>query len=81
MIIRTAGTVLLGTGFVALATAAFLRDPTALDANIGAGVLTLVGTPLGALGLAMTIGAALFEAWRRGRRGPDRAERAIRDEV
>src|SRR5690554_917861 len=69
MIIRAMGTVLLGIGFVALATAAFIRDPAALDANIGAGVLALVGVPLGAVGLTLTIAGGAYEAWkRRGRR-------------
>lgn len=65
MIIRAIGTALLGIGFVALATAAFIRDPAALDANIGAGVLTLVGIPLGAVGLVLTIAGGAYEAWKR----------------
>lgn len=69
MIIRAIGTVLLGIGFVALSTAAFIRDPAALDANIGAGVLTLVGIPLGAVGLVLAIAGGAYEAWgMRGRR-------------
>lgn len=75
MIIRAIGTVLLGIGFVALATAAFIRDPAALDANIGAGVLTLVGIPLGAVGLALMIAGGAYEVWKRRGRGRRRARR------
>ncbi|MCR2763546.1 hypothetical protein NQ152_08490 [Microbacterium sp. zg.B48] len=65
MIVRTIGTVLLGAGFAMLAAAALIHDPTALDANIGAGALTLAGMPIGALGLAMTITAAAYGVWHR----------------
>lgn len=67
MTIRRLGTVLLGLGFALLASAALLRDPTALDANIGAGVLTLVGIPAGLLGLLLTITQAVYRAWHRRR--------------
>lgn len=50
---RTVGTVLLGIGFSMLAAAILIRDPTALDANIGAGILSLLGIPVGALGLVL----------------------------
>jgi multisubunit Na+/H+ antiporter MnhG subunit len=73
MLIRNLGTILLGLGFVMLASAALIRDPTALDANIGAGVLTLVGIPVGTLGLALTVTHAVYRAWHR-RRG-DRSRR------
>ncbi len=63
MIIRKAGTILLGIGFVLVTVAALIRDPVALDANIGAGVLLLVGIPLGGFGLAMTVGGAVHETW------------------
>jgi hypothetical protein len=63
MIIRKAGTILLGIGFVFVAVAALIRDPVALDANIGAGGLLLVGIPVGAFGLVMTIGGAVYEGW------------------
>lgn len=65
MIIRNIGTVLLGVGFVMLAAAALMRDPTALDANIGAGALTLVGIPVGAIGLAVTALGVVYETLRR----------------
>ncbi|MGO2520860.1 MAG: hypothetical protein ACTH8F_12115 [Microbacterium sp.] len=70
MFIRNLGTILLGLGFVMLASAALMRDPTALDANIGAGVLTLVGIPVGTLGLALTVAHDIYRMWhrRRGRR-------------
>jgi hypothetical protein len=63
MIIRKVGTILLGVGFVFVALAELIRDPVALDANIGAGGLLFVGIPLGAIGLVMTIGGAVYEAW------------------
>jgi len=69
MFIRSLGTILLALGFVMLASAALIRDPTALDANIGAGLLTLVGIPLGGLGLALTIVHDVYRAWRRRRSG------------
>ena len=65
MFIRNLGTILLGLGFVMLASAALIRDPTALDANIGAGVLTLVGIPVGTLGLALTVANAVYRTWHR----------------
>ncbi len=65
MIVRNVRTVLLGAGFAMLAGAALIHDPTALDANIGAGVLILVGIPTGALGLAMMILGAAYQAWQR----------------
>ena len=68
MIVRNVGTVLTAVAFAMLATAALIRDPTALDANIGAGGLILVGIPLGVAGLFLLIVGAVFEAWRRGRR-------------
>ncbi|MGB4777390.1 hypothetical protein [Microbacterium sp.] len=67
MLIRNLGTVLLGLGFVMLAAAALIRDPTALDANIGAGGLTLIGIPVGTLGLALTITHAVYMSVRRRR--------------
>lgn len=71
MIIRKAGTILLGVGFVFVALAALIRDPVALDANIGAGGLLLVGIPVGAFGLVMTIGGAVYEWWStKARRSP-----------
>jgi hypothetical protein len=67
LIIRDVGTVLLGVGFAMLAGAAVIHDPTALDANIGAGALTLLGIPLGAVGLALVIVGAAHQAWQRAR--------------
>lgn len=52
-----------------LATAALIRDPAALDANIVAGILTLAGIPLGTLGLALTIATAVAQRRPRPRRG------------
>jgi hypothetical protein len=65
--IRNIGTVLLGLGFTMLTIAALIRDPTALDANIGAGGLTLIGIPVGTLGLAMIIADRGYAAWRHRR--------------
>ena len=56
MFIRTLGIILLALGFVTLASAALMRDPVALDANIGAGALTLFGIPAGILGLILMAG-------------------------
>ena len=64
MIIRKVGVTFLGAGFLMLAVAVLIRDSTALDANIGAGVLSLVGIPVGVLGLAVTAGHALYMSWR-----------------
>lgn len=64
---RSLGSILLGLGFALLASAALMRDPTALDANIGAGVLTLVGIPAGLLGLLLMIAHAVYRAWHRRR--------------
>lgn len=78
MFIRKAGIVLLGAGFVMLVVAALIRDPTALDANIGAGALMMAGIPLGTIGLATTIAGAGYEAWstRASRRAGSQAPRA-----
>jgi len=53
--LRGFGITLLTLGFVALATLAWIYDPTALDANIGAGFLKIVGIPLGLLGLLLLL--------------------------
>lgn len=66
MTIRTVGTTLLAAGFAMLAVAVLIRDPTALDANIGAGALSLVGLPLGTLGLALVLVQAVTSRRRRG---------------
>lgn len=50
-VFSTFGTVLLATGFVMLAVAVTMIDVTASDANIGAGILVVVGTPVGIAGL------------------------------
>lgn len=65
MTIRGSGETLLGLGFALLASAAFIRDPAASDANIGAGILILVGIPVGLLGLLLTSAEAVFRARRR----------------
>lgn len=67
MIIRRVGTFFLAAGFLMLAAAALIRDPTALDANIGAGALTLVGIPAGVLGLVVMTGHVLYVSWRESR--------------
>lgn len=67
MLIRNLGTIFLGLGFVMLSSAALIRDPTALDANIGAGFLTLVGIPVGTLGLSLVIAHAVYLSWHRRR--------------
>ncbi|RUQ98164.1 hypothetical protein [Labedella endophytica] len=63
--LRTLGTVLLAIGFTMLAVAVLIRDPTALDANIGAGALSLVGIPLGAVGLVLVVVTAVVLRVRR----------------
>lgn len=62
---QTLGTVLLAIGFLALAGAHLVTDPTALDANIGAGFLIIVGLVTGAAGLLVSVIAALFGMRRR----------------
>ncbi len=62
---RTVGTVLLGIGFSLLVAAILIRDPTALDANIGAGILSLLGIPVGALGLVLIALQAVRSRWMR----------------
>ena len=62
---RTVGIVLLGIGFSLLAAAILIRDPTALDANIGAGILSLLGIPVGALGLVLIALQAVRSRWMR----------------
>ncbi|MFB2597440.1 hypothetical protein ACEXQE_06585 [Herbiconiux sp. P17] len=58
--IKNVGTALLALGFVLLAAAVLVRDPVALDANVGAGILSLAGLTVGALGLVLVvIGAVL----------------------
>jgi hypothetical protein len=52
---RTTGIILLAIGFVMLVAADAITDPTALDANIGAGGLIFVGQPLGSVGLLLII--------------------------
>lgn len=54
---RSVGTVLLALGFLALSTSVLVRDPTAPDANIGAGLLDMVGIVTGATGLLALISA------------------------
>jgi hypothetical protein len=69
MFVRNLGTILLGVGFVMLGSAALIRDPTVLDANIGAGGLTLVGIPVGTLGLALMVTRGVYRRWHRRRGG------------
>lgn len=64
MKIHHIGTVLLGCGFAMLVGVVLLLDPTAPDANIGAGILAMVGVPVGTLGLVMIIGNALFRTFK-----------------
>ncbi|MCS5735021.1 hypothetical protein [Herbiconiux daphne] len=64
--IRNVGTILLAVGFVLLAVAVLLRDPVALDANIGAGILSLAGLALGGVGLVLVVIGAVVGR----RRGP-----------
>lgn len=61
------GTVLLGCGFAMLVGVVLLLDRTAPDANIGAGILAMVGVPVGTLGLLMIIAHAAFRALRKVR--------------
>ncbi|WP_424466504.1 hypothetical protein [Pseudoclavibacter helvolus] len=62
---RMTGTVLLALGFLALAGAHLITDPTALDANIGAGFLTIVGFVAGGAGLLALAVAGLMGLRRR----------------
>lgn len=57
---RCAGTMLLAAGFVALSAAALVRDPTALDADIGAGILTMIGLVTGGIGLITLLVSAVL---------------------
>lgn len=57
---RRAGTMLLAAGFVALSAAAFVRDPTALGADIGAGILTMIGLVTGGIGLITLLVSAVL---------------------
>ncbi|MBF4457876.1 hypothetical protein C5E07_17710 [Pseudoclavibacter sp. RFBJ3] len=52
---RLLGTILLAIGFIALASAVLITDPTALDANIGAGILQMAGFVAGGAGLAVLL--------------------------
>jgi hypothetical protein len=65
MLTRYVGTILLGVGFTMLAGAVLLWDPTAPDANIGAGILSVVGLPAGAIGLALIIAHIAYATWER----------------
>lgn len=67
VIIRVVGTIFLGTGFAMLAGAVLILDLTALDANIGAGILVIAGIPMGALGLILTIASIIYDVSRRQR--------------
>jgi hypothetical protein len=64
---RTTGIILLAIGFVMLVAADAITDPTALDANIGAGGLVFVGQPLGSVGLLLIVIDALVRRVRRKR--------------
>jgi hypothetical protein len=64
---RTTGIILLAIGFVMLVAADAITDPTALDANIGAGGLIFVGQPLGGVGLLLVIIDAIARRVRRKR--------------
>ncbi|TQK17611.1 hypothetical protein FBY40_0088 [Microbacterium sp. SLBN-154] len=64
MKIHYIGTALLACGFAMLVGVVLLLDPTAPDANIGAGILAMVGVPVGTLGLVMIIGHALFRTFK-----------------
>jgi hypothetical protein len=64
---RTTGIILLAIGFVMLVAADAITDPTALDANIGAGGLIFVGQPLGSVGLLLVIIDAIARRVRRKR--------------
>jgi len=63
--LRTTGIILLAIGFLCLAVAVTILDPTAMDANIGAGGLVYIGRPIGGLGLAIVIVDAALTLWRR----------------
>lgn len=68
-IVRNLGTTLLAIGFALLVSAVLIRDPLALDANIGAGILSVAGIPIGAVGLALVIADAVSILWARSRSG------------
>lgn len=61
-VFSTLGTILLAAGFVMLAVAVTVIDVTAADANIGAGILVVVGTPVGIAGLLGIVVGVLTRA-------------------
>lgn len=61
--LRTVGTALLALGFLALATSVLIRDGSAPDANIGAGLLALGGLPVGTLGLVLVVVGGFRARW------------------
>ena len=58
--LKGTGTSLLTLGFAMLAIAVLIRDPLAQDANIGAGILSLVGIPIGGLGILLLLISAVI---------------------
>jgi hypothetical protein len=64
---RTTGIILLAIGFIMLVASDAITDPTALDANIGAGGLIFVGQPLGSVGLLLIVIDAIVRRVRRKR--------------
>lgn len=65
--LRTVGTILLLIGFVTLAGAWAINDPHAPDANIGAGILILIGYPVGAVGIVLLLLDLGTTLWRRNK--------------
>lgn len=71
MMIKAIGAGLTAIGFTALAASTLLRDPAELDANIGAGILAMIGIPVGSIGvLTMIITTLVSMAHTRGQRRP-----------
>ncbi|WJL96627.1 hypothetical protein QSU92_05475 [Microbacterium sp. ET2] len=69
-----AGAILLGLGYAMLVGVVLIWDPTAPDANIGAGILATVGVPCGALGGALILANAALRIWERTQRRKAPAE-------
>jgi hypothetical protein len=63
--LRNVGTILLAFGFLMLASAWAITDPTAGDANVGAGGLILLGLPAGALAMLLVIADVFRGLWLR----------------
>ncbi|WP_430592086.1 hypothetical protein [Humidisolicoccus flavus] len=57
---QNTGTILLVLGFLSLVFSRLIVDPAATDANIGSGMLIIVGFTLGGVGMLL-LGAATIK--------------------